>query len=97
MGKIGGRGREPMTAPPDGCNELFRSARRSRGLSRERLADAVNQLDRRDPDRVMTAQAVGRIEQGVVRWPHAARREALRVVLGVRSDREIGLFDPRRR
>ena len=86
-----------MTATPGASNELFRTARTRRGLSRQRLADAVNQLDQDDAGHLMTAQTVGRIEQGLVRWPHAARRQALRAVLGVGSDQELGLYDPRRR
>ena len=86
-----------MTSTPRRSNELFRAARESRGLSRERLADAVNRLDPRGPQHLMTSQTVGRIEQGIVRWPNAARRRALRAVLGARTDAEIGLADPRRR
>ncbi|GLY95028.1 hypothetical protein [Actinoplanes sp. NBRC 103695] len=64
------------------------------GLSRQELADAVsayiwNTWD--ETDRV-DATWIGHLEQGRYRWPRQRRREALRAVLGVVTDAELGLF-----
>ena len=86
-----------MAAPSHPANDLFRAARTRRGMSRQRLADEVNALAPGNPGHFMTSTAVARIEQGVVRWPSAPRRRALRRVLGAASDADHGLFDRRRR
>ncbi|GIE47271.1 hypothetical protein Ani05nite_08050 [Amorphoplanes nipponensis] len=80
-------GREP--------NELLREARRRHGLTRRQLADAVNAVDDADPDHPMTAHDVGKLEQGLVRWPMEHRRRALRAVLGAAEDAELGLYNLR--
>ena len=76
-------------------NELFRTARQRKGMSRQRLAEAVNAMAGEDPDRLMGPAAVARIEQGHVRWPREGRRRALRQILGVASDADLGLYDSR--
>lgn len=67
-------------------------------MSRQELADAVNawqwqtyqRLDRVDE------HDIGRLERGETRWPGRYRREALRAVLGARTDSELGLYPNRR-
>lgn len=65
-------------------------------MSRSELADAVNAYLNRKTGKCHTAldaQAIGRYERGEIRWPTARYREALRAVLGVSVDAELG-FDP---
>lgn len=84
-------------------NELLRAARlacrsaRVPGarLGRAELAEAVNAhlwtvTGRRY---ALDAHSIARYERGVVRWPSAAYREALRAVLGAVTDAELG-FQP---
>jgi hypothetical protein len=68
-------------------------------MSRQELADEVNRYlrDRSDPDGPVTANQVGKLEQGVNTWPRALRREAYRAVLGAASDAELGFFNIRRK
>ncbi|MEJ3743118.1 XRE family transcriptional regulator [Actinomycetes bacterium KLBMP 9797] len=75
---------------PTGSGEL---------MSRQELADEVNRYlqDRGDPDGPVTANQLGKLEQGVNTWPRALRREAYRAVLGVATDAELGFFNIRRR
>lgn len=76
--------------------------RRGQHMSRSELADGVNSaLDRLYPGRDMTAQFVdfrwiGKLERGEHRWPSDERRAALRHVLKVTSDAQVGLYCPRR-
>ncbi|MFY1633133.1 helix-turn-helix domain-containing protein [Solwaraspora sp. WMMB335] len=81
-------------------NELFRAARERQGLSRRELADAVNVVRHGDPERAaraaFDANHVGKIETGRVRYPDNELRRALRSVLKVNSDEELG-FRPHRR
>jgi hypothetical protein len=71
-------------------------------MSREELADAVNAaLDRVYPDgrlasQYVDARWVGKLERGEHRWPSLERRAALRLVFGVLTDDELGLYSPRR-
>ncbi|GAA0475052.1 hypothetical protein Aca07nite_83910 [Actinoplanes capillaceus] len=67
-------------------------------MSRQELADAANQrLPADDPDGLLTANDIGKIERGVVSFPRWRRRAALRDVLGADSDAAIGLFNRRGR
>ncbi|GLH99863.1 hypothetical protein [Phytohabitans aurantiacus] len=61
-------------------------------MSREELADACNLYlaDKCDPDGPITANLIGKIEQGVNTWPRGPRREAFKAVLGVQTNSEIG-------
>jgi transcriptional regulator with XRE-family HTH domain len=86
----------------DDINDLLAAARgrlsspsgSAAPMSRQELAEAVNaylwmrykQIERVD------ATYVGHLEQGRHRWPSARRREALREVLQVRTDAELGFF-----
>jgi hypothetical protein len=67
-------------------------------MSRSELADAANKLiPEGDPDGPLSENDIGKIERGVVSYPHARRRKAMRMVLGAETDREIGLVNRRRR
>lgn len=68
-------------------------------MSRSELAEAVNaELWRSTRKRfALDAHAIARYERGAVRWPSAAYRSALRSVLGVATDAEIGFHPIRRR
>ncbi|GAB3831916.1 hypothetical protein ACFPIJ_29210 [Dactylosporangium cerinum] len=71
-------------------------------ISRSELADGVNAaLDLLYPHRNLTAHYVdarwiGKLERGEHRWPSAERRAALRHVVHVATDAELGLYSPRR-
>lgn len=92
---------------PD-ANELLRAARlriespNSPGspLSRQELADAVNAyIFRASGGKHVTcvdANHIGKWERGVIRWPAAHYRAALRAVLDVATDRDLGFEPPRR-
>ncbi|MDN5750144.1 MAG: hypothetical protein L0H64_16800 [Pseudonocardia sp.] len=89
-----------------GANDALRVARLSRPssvldgepMSRGELADAVNaHLWQTTHTRyALDAHTIARYERGVVRWPSAAYRSALRAVLGVATDAQLG-FRPTRR
>lgn len=69
-------------------NELFHQARSRLGLSRQGLADTVN--DTLTSWFRLTADDVAKIERGIVVWPNEPRRDALRNVLAAATDAEIG-------
>jgi hypothetical protein len=89
-----------------GANDALRAARLSRPsptlegepMSRGELADAVNaHLWQTTHARyALDAHTIARYERGVVRWPSTAYRSALRAVLGVATDAQLG-FRPTRR
>ena len=88
------------------ANDTLRAARLSRPsptldsepMSRSELADAVNtHLWKSTHTRyALDAHTIARYERGAVRWPSAAYRSALRAVLGVATDTQLG-FRPTRR
>ncbi|GAA0547003.1 hypothetical protein GCM10010172_30930 [Paractinoplanes ferrugineus] len=80
-----------MEKPPYTPNKLFRDARVRLFGTREALAEAANQ--HLAAAFLITANDIGKIERGVVSHPRAPRRAALRKVLEVATDAEIGLFD----
>jgi transcriptional regulator with XRE-family HTH domain len=86
------RGRSTRTREP---NHALREARQRQGPTRQQLADAVNAIDVANPDQPMTAHALGKLEQGLIRWPAKHRRDALRQILGVSGDAELGFHNPR--
>jgi hypothetical protein len=45
----------------------------------------------------LTANYIGKIEQGVIRWPGTMCREALREILSVSDDAELGFVNARAR
>ncbi|PSL03214.1 hypothetical protein CLV30_108126 [Haloactinopolyspora alba] len=67
-------------------------------MSRQELADQVNAHLLESTGRVheLDDNYIGKLERGVIRWPQSSYREALRAVLGVGSDREIGFVNTRR-
>jgi S-adenosyl methyltransferase len=66
-------------------------------LSRTELAAAVTAELRRNRHNVkVDYRFVWQLEQGKVSWPPQERRDALRAVLKVATNAEIGLFDPRK-
>jgi transcriptional regulator with XRE-family HTH domain len=67
-------------------------------MSREELADAVNAyLATNDlPPLYLTSTYVGKLERGTARWPRRNLRRALRAVLGVAADTDLGFFPMRR-
>lgn len=67
-------------------------------MSRSELADAVNaELARRGIMANLTDKDIGRYVRGETHWPRAHYRQALRAVLGVSHDRELGFYPNRRR
>ncbi|GAA3742205.1 hypothetical protein GCM10022225_27260 [Plantactinospora mayteni] len=86
-----------------GARQRLPSPKRSgQSMSRSELADAINAaLDRIYLGRDVTAHYVdfrwvGKLERGEHRWPSAARRAALRQVLGTATDTDLDLYSPRR-
>ncbi|OZM81718.1 hypothetical protein [Pseudonocardia sp. MH-G8] len=61
-------------------------------MTRAELAEAVNEQLWRTTSRrfALDAHTVARYERGTVRWPNAAYRSAMRAVLGVNTDAELG-------
>ena len=66
-------------------------------MSREELADAVNSYLFRETQRVfdMDGNHIGKYELGEYRWPRTHYRDALRAVLKVNTNAELGFY-PRR-
>jgi hypothetical protein len=91
----------------DSPNDKLRKARISRlsptgsgrPLSRQELADAVNaELARRGVRHAaIDAGHIGKFERGRHRWPQQIYRDALRIVLNVGSDADLGFFITRGR
>ncbi|WP_084965855.1 hypothetical protein [Thermoactinospora rubra] len=87
-------------------NDALRRARESlpspttpgEPTSRQELADLVNAwiYERHKRVTCLTANYIGKLERGLVRWPQADYREALRAILGVDADAELGFCRPRR-
>ncbi|GDY28422.1 hypothetical protein [Gandjariella thermophila] len=87
-------------------NDLLRFARErapsptspGEPLTRQELADLVNAHIYRVTGRVTAVDAnhVGKWERGVIRWPAAHYRAALRAVLDAPSDADLGFTNPRR-
>jgi tetratricopeptide (TPR) repeat protein len=63
-------------------------------MSRQEVADAVNAHLAASGERcaIVDANYIGKLERGVHRWPGESKRRALRVVLDVGSDRELGFY-----
>jgi hypothetical protein len=88
-------------------NDLLRQARErvesphatGEPLSRQELAELVNQWIFEHAGRTVELDAnyVGKLEQGIIRWPQDPdRRAAFRSVLRVRTDADLGFRRPRR-
>jgi hypothetical protein len=69
--------------------------------SRADLARLVSEVLYPDPQQrrrsPFNANYVGKLEDGVIHWPKPEYRAALRAVLGVGSDKELGFYNPRAR
>nr|WP_232328210.1 XRE family transcriptional regulator [Kibdelosporangium sp. MJ126-NF4]CEL18591.1 Putative arylsulfatase regulatory protein [Kibdelosporangium sp. MJ126-NF4]CTQ98076.1 Putative arylsulfatase regulatory protein [Kibdelosporangium sp. MJ126-NF4] len=68
-------------------------------LSRQELAELVNKwvFEYTGRNIALDANYIGKLEQGVIRWPQDAdRRAAFRGVLGVKTDADLGFRRPRR-
>ncbi|HEY8456559.1 MAG TPA: XRE family transcriptional regulator [Actinopolymorphaceae bacterium] len=67
-------------------------------MSRQELAELVNRYLYRLTKRqfALDANYVGKLERGVIRWPHKIYREAFRAVLNVSDDAQLGFRNPRR-
>ncbi|MEU0529149.1 XRE family transcriptional regulator [Amycolatopsis tolypomycina] len=67
-------------------------------LSRSELADLVNGwvFENKNITVELTANYIGKLERGLVRWPQTSYREGMRAVLNVRTDAELGFRRPRK-
>jgi hypothetical protein len=77
---------------------LARTSRLSPGepLSRSELAELVNAQVEETTGRVgaLDANYIGKLERGVITWPRAHYRAALREILGTATDRDLGFAPP---
>jgi hypothetical protein len=88
-------------------NDKFRDAReRTKSpdhpdecLSRQEVADQANAWiwEHHGKKYDLNKNYVGKIEQGVIRWPDAVRRAAFRAILKVSKDSELGFVNARAR
>ncbi|MBV8541814.1 MAG: XRE family transcriptional regulator [Pseudonocardiales bacterium] len=89
------------------ANERLRVARRRTAslthpggcLTRQELAELVNTWvwEHHDKKVEATANYVGKLEQGVIRWPGTLYREAFRAIFGVSTDSALGFVNARSR
>jgi len=68
-------------------------------LSRQELADRANAWiwEHHGKKYDLNSNYIGKIEQGIIRWPDAVRRAAFRAILKVRKDSELGFVNARAR
>jgi hypothetical protein len=88
------------------ANDKLRAARQRTGspthpdecLSRQELAELVNAWIWEHHHTVVEASAnwVGKLEQGIIRWPSKLYREALRTIFSVPTDSALGFVNTRR-
>ncbi|MGH3904780.1 MAG: helix-turn-helix transcriptional regulator [Pseudonocardiaceae bacterium] len=69
-------------------NLRLRRARKALGRTQAQVAEAIGVLLGHPVD----PEYVGRLERGVLTWPHAYHREAFRAYFGVASDEELGFY-----
>jgi hypothetical protein len=89
------------------ANELFRRARErlssrqtpGETLSRQGVAELVNRWIYEHHDTVVELDAnyIGKLERGLIHWPQRLYRDALRAVLQVETDPQLGFIGTRRR
>lgn len=81
------------------ANDLLRAAREADGLTQSQLAELANAQVEIMAGRLgaMDADYIGKLERGIHRWPNKDYRDALRVVLGAVTDRDLGFFSTRSR
>jgi transcriptional regulator with XRE-family HTH domain len=67
-------------------------------LSRQELAELANAWiwKHRKKMAVLSANYIGQLERGYIRWPGKVTREALRAILGVSTDAALGFVNTRR-
>jgi len=84
------RGVRERTKSPDHPDEC---------LSRQELADKANAWiwEHHGKRYDLNKNYVGKIEQGIIRWPDAVRRAAFRAILKVPKDSELGFINARAR
>jgi hypothetical protein len=97
------RGGQRVTEP----NELLRQARErlpsrqvpGEWLSRQEVAELVNRwiFERHEKVVELDGNYIGKLERGLIRWPQALYREALRAVLHVETNGQLGFSGRRRR
>ncbi|MGH3871520.1 MAG: XRE family transcriptional regulator [Pseudonocardiaceae bacterium] len=88
------------------ANERFRAARERTAslaypedcLSRQELAELVNAWiwDHHHKVVELSGNYIGKLEQGVIRWPGKIYREALRAILSVSTDTALGFVNTQR-
>ncbi|WNV88262.1 helix-turn-helix domain-containing protein [Umezawaea sp. Da 62-37] len=80
-------------------NNLLRAARYAADLTQGQLAERANALFEAATGRggAMDDNYIGKLERGLHRWPNHGYRAALRAVLEVTSDRDLGFASPRSR
>lgn len=78
-------------------NRRLTDARLDAGLTQGQLAELANREVELATGRVgaMDADYISKLERGVHTWPNKRYRHALRAVLGIASDRDIGFFSAR--
>ncbi|APU21265.1 hypothetical protein UA75_16285 [Actinoalloteichus sp. GBA129-24] len=89
---------------PTANDELRRARERTEApshpgecLSRQELAELVNtRLWNHGVTAEIDANYIGKLERGVIRWPSAVYREALRSILGAPTDSTLGFSNRRR-
>ena len=87
------------------ANDLLRAARQRTAsltspdmcLSRQELAELVNAWVRDHHEKMVehSANYIGQLECGKIRWPSKVSREALRAILGVSTDAALGFINAR--
>ncbi|MFY1652150.1 hypothetical protein ACN27J_14795 [Solwaraspora sp. WMMB762] len=80
-------------------NHPLTAARERLGLTRRQLAEAVNKILYPDPGQAahsaFTANYLGKLENGKIRYPADDYRTALRIALNADTDDELGFRNPR--
>ncbi|MGH3772817.1 MAG: XRE family transcriptional regulator [Pseudonocardiaceae bacterium] len=90
------------------ANDQFRAARERTAslanpdacLSRQELAELVNTWiwnHCNNKNSKLTASYIGKLEQGLIRWPGTVYREAFRAILGAPTDSALGFVNARRK
>ena len=80
-------------------NDALRRLRLGREWTQGEVASRANARIKAATGResAIDANVISRLERGVIRWPDADVRDALRGVFGVATNAELGLFPKRTR
>jgi len=75
-------------------NRRLSGARRERRLTQDQLAQAVREAYWRlfEKEAAIDAEHVSKLERGIITWPNARYRAAVREVLGAATDAELGFY-----